>query len=58
MTQEQIEKNIATIGKLIDKYITSDRKEKVLELLEKYGEHYYLAPASTKTSTISPKGCM
>lgn len=49
MTQEQIEKNIATVAKLIDKYVISDRKDSVLGMLEKYGEHYYLSPASSMT---------
>ena len=50
MTEKQIQKNIEIVEKLIDKYVVSDRKTKILEMLKKYGDFYYTAPASTKTS--------
>ncbi len=47
LTQEQITKNAETVVKLIEKYVVSDRKDKLLKMLEKIGTQFYTAPAAT-----------
>lgn len=46
LTEQQIADNAAIVVKLIEKYIVSDRKEKILRMLEKIGTQFYTAPAS------------
>lgn len=50
LSQKQILENAENIKKLIDKYVKSDRKEKIFKMLEKIGNQYFTAPASSKTS--------
>jgi len=53
LTEQQIAINAEVIVKLIEKYVTSDRKEKILQMLEKIGTQYYTAPASGSLSKHS-----
>jgi len=46
LTEQEIADNAAIVVKLIEKYIISDRKEKILQMLEKIGTQFYTAPAS------------
>jgi len=48
LSAEQIQENWNTLGKIVNKYISSPRKETVLELLEKLSDNIVLAPASGK----------
>lgn len=48
ISAEKIEANFNKHLKIIDMFITSDRKEKVLAMIESLGEEYLLSPASTK----------
>ena len=46
---EQIQKNYAKHLKIVEHYLSGDRKDKVLSMIEKIGEEYVLAPASSKS---------
>lgn len=48
LTAEQIEGNWQKHLKIIDHYITGDRKDKVLKMVESLSEDYIIAPASGK----------
>lgn len=48
LTAEQIEKNYTKHLKIVNHYIT-DRKERVLSMLENLSEGYVMSPASSKT---------
>lgn len=48
LSANQIEENYNSFVSLVEKYISSPRKEKVLEMLEVIGEEMALAPASGK----------
>jgi len=48
LSAEQIQENWNTLGKIVNKYISSPRRETVLELLEKLSDNIVLAPASGK----------
>lgn len=49
LTAEQIQSNWTKHLKIVDHYITGDRKASVLSMLEKLSEEYMMAPASSKT---------
>lgn len=49
LSAEQIQENYDKFVSFVEKYISSPRKEKVLEMLEVIGEEMALAPASGKT---------
>lgn len=46
---EQIQENYEKHLKIINHYLTGDRKEKVLEMISSMEENYTMAPASTKS---------
>ena len=48
LNAEQIQKNWDKHLKIINHYITGDRKDKVLKMLETLSEIYIMAPASGK----------
>lgn len=48
LTKEQIQKNYEKHLKIVETYIT-DRKDKVLSMIDSFQEEYALAPASAKT---------
>ena len=50
MTQEQLAKNEDVVLKLIEKYVTSDRKDKLISMLNTIGKQYFTAPASRRKS--------
>jgi len=58
LNEKQIQKNAETLTKLIDKYISSDRKESIISVLQKYGEKYTLAPASRSKHDAYPGGLL
>lgn len=49
LTAEQIQEQYDLHLKIIGKYLTGDRKDKVLKMIESLGENYILSPASGKT---------
>ena len=49
LDSDQILKNYELHTQIIETYISGDRKEKVLKMIEDIGENYVLAPASGKT---------
>lgn len=49
LSAEQIQKNWELHLKIVDKYITGDRKNKVNTMLEALGESMVMAPASSKS---------
>lgn len=49
LSAEQIQANYEKHLIIIDKYITGERKQKVLDMVEALGENYIMAPASSKT---------
>ena len=49
LDSDQILKNYELHTQIIETYISGDRKEKVLKMIEDIGENYILAPASGKT---------
>jgi len=50
LTAEQIQQNWNVVGKIVRKYISSPRQEKVLEMLEQLADFIILAPASGRTN--------
>lgn len=48
LTEETLEQNYNTLLSIVNKYITGERKDKVLSMIEKMGEEFLLAPASGK----------
>jgi uncharacterized protein YbgA (DUF1722 family) len=48
LTPEQIQNNWIELISYIDKYISSPRKEKILEFYEQYSERLILMPAAHK----------
>lgn len=48
LSAEQVQSNYELHLKIIDRYISGDRKQKILDMIEKIGEEYLLAPASGK----------
>lgn len=49
ISAEQIEKNYNKHLEIIEAYISSPRKEQVLEMINSFSDNYVMAPASTKT---------
>lgn len=49
LTAEQIQKNWEKHLKIIDHYLTGTRKQKVVDMVNTFGDRYVLAPASTKS---------
>lgn len=49
LTAEQLEQNYKNFVACVEKYITGDRKEKVLNMLDNIGEEMVLAPASGRS---------
>ena len=49
LTAEQIQEQYDLHIKIINKYLTGDRKDQVLKMIESYGDTYVLSPASGKT---------
>lgn len=48
LTAEQLQENWNVLGKIVNKYISSPRKENILSLLEQLGDKMIAAPASGK----------
>jgi len=48
LTPEQIKQNYENHLKYIEEYVDGDRKEKILTLVEDFGDNYVMSPNSTK----------
>lgn len=49
LTAEQIQEQYDLHIKIINKYLTGERKDKVLKMIEAFGDNYILSPAASKS---------
>lgn len=49
LTAEQIQEQYELHMKIINKYLTGERKDKVLEMIESLGDNYVMSPSAGKT---------